>query len=155
MRSFVKTLMLAVALTVCCGTVCAQKSDKQQRLTREQLAEKQARHIAGVMAMDDATSERFVDTYCKCQKEIWALGPRRGKGGRRHAQTGTDAECQKEIKDRFDHSRRILDIQQKYYEEYSKFLTQKQIKRVYELERQMMSRLAKRNGNGYRKGHRR
>lgn len=79
MRSFVKTLMLAVALTVCCGTVCAQKSDKQQRLTREQLAEKQARHIAGVMAMDDATSERFVDTYCKCQKEIWALGPRRGK----------------------------------------------------------------------------
>ena len=42
--------MLTVALAVCCGTVCAQKSDKQKRLTREELAEKQARHIAGTTA---------------------------------------------------------------------------------------------------------
>lgn len=141
--------MLTVALAVCCGTVCAQKSDRQKRLTREELAEKQARHIAGVMTMDDATTSRFVETYCKCQKEIWALGPRRG------AQAETEAESEQAIKARFEHSRKILDIRQKYYEEYSKFLTQKQIKQVYEIERRMMNRLAKRKGNGLRNGNRR
>lgn len=155
MRSFLRTLMLTVALAVCCGTVCAQKSDRQKRLTREELAEKQARHIAGVMTMDDATTSRFVETYCKCQKEIWALGPRRGKGARRGAQAETEAESEQAIKARFEHSRKILDIRQKYYEEYSKFLTQKQIKQVYEIERRMMNRLAKRKGNGLHNGNRR
>ena len=37
----------------------------------------------------------------------------------------------------------MLDIRKKYYKEYSKFLTQNQIKRVYELEQQMKKRLFK------------
>ena len=36
----------------------------------------------------------------------------------------------------------------KYYKEYSKFLTQKQIDRAYELERQVMRRLAKHHRQG-------
>lgn len=76
-----------------------------------------------------------------------------GQGAHRGAQAATEAESEQAIKARFEHSRKILDIRQKYYEEYSKFLTQKQIKRVYELERRMMGRLAKRNGNGMRKGN--
>ena len=41
-----------------------------------------------------------------------------------------------------ERSEKLLQIRQKYYAEYSKFLTQNQIKRVYVLERQMMKRLA-------------
>ena len=47
------------------------------------------------------------------------------------------------IKSRFAHSRKILDLRQKYYGIYSEFLTQKQILRVYVLEKQMMNRLAR------------
>ena len=39
-------------------------------------------------------------------------------------------------------SEKILDIRQKYYKKYSQFLTQQQIQRVYEIEKNMMKRFA-------------
>lgn len=61
----------------------------------------------------------------------------------------TDAQTEQEIKQRFEMSEKILNIRQKYYKKYSQFLSQQQIQRVYELERQMMKRFAQR---GSRKG---
>ena len=130
---------MAVALTAFSGTVSAQSN--KQRLTREQLAEVQAKHIAKEMAMDKATSQRFIKTFCQFQRDIWALGPRPKQS---HSQM-TDEETGQALKARFAHSRKILDLRQKYYAIYSEFLTQKQIQRVYELERQMMEHLSKRN----------
>ena len=145
MKSIIRLLLLVVALTTFCGTVSAQTG--KQRLTREQLAEVQAKHIAKEMAMDDATSQRFIDTFCQFQRDIWALGPR---PKRSHRQM-TDEETEQALKDRFAHSQKILDLRQKYYAIYSEFLTQRQIQRVYQLERQMMDRLSKR---GKRPSHR-
>ena len=61
----------------------------------------------------------------------------------------TDAQTEQEIKQRFEMSEKILNIRQKYYKKYSQFLSQQQIQRVYELERQRMKRFAQR---GPRKG---
>lgn len=138
MKSLIRLLLLlVVSLTTFCGTVSAQSG--KQRLAREQLAEAQAKHIANEMAMDDATSQRFVNTFCQFQREIWALGPRPKQPHRQM----TDEETEQALKARFAHSQKILDLRQKYYAIYSEFLTQKQIRRVYELERQMMERLSK------------
>ena len=62
MKGIIRILFWVIALTTFCGTVSAQTG--KQRLTREQLAEVQAKHIAKEMAMDDATSQRFIDTFC-------------------------------------------------------------------------------------------
>ena len=139
MKGIIRILFLVVALTTFCGTISAQTGKQRQRLTREQLAEVQAKHIAKEMKMDDATSQRFIDTFCQFQRDIWALGPRPKQP---HDQM-TDEETEQALKDRFAHSQKILDLRQKYYGIYSEFLTQKQIRRVYELERQMMGRLSK------------
>lgn len=139
MKNIIRLLLLAVALTAFSGTVSAQSN--KQRLTREQLAEVQAKHIAKEMAMDEATSQRFIETFCQFQRDIWALGPRPKQP---HSQM-TDEETEQVLKERFDHSQKILDLRQKYYAIYSEFLTQKQIQRVYELERLMMERLSKRS----------
>ena len=139
MKNLIRLLLLAVALTAFSGTVSAQSN--KQRLTREQLAEVQAKHIAKETAMDKATSQRFIKTFCQFQRDIWALGPRPKQS---HSQM-TDEETGQALKARFAHSRKILDLRQKYYAIYSEFLTQKQIQRVYELERQMMEHLSKRN----------
>lgn len=139
MKSMIRLfLLLVVSSTSLCSTVSAQSG--KQGLTREQLAETQAKHIAEKMAMDDATSQRFVNTFCQFQREIWALGPRPKQPNRQM----TDEETEQVLKARFAHSQKILDLRQKYYANYSEFLTQKQIRRVYELERQMMERLSKR-----------
>ena len=142
MKTIMKLWLVAALMLMGTATISAQ-NNKHQRLTREELADKQARHIAQTMAFDEATTKQFVETYTACQKEIWALGPRM-KGARKQANTQqqTEAEAKQDIAMQFERSEKLLQIRQKYYAEYSKFLTQNQIKRVYVLERRMMKRLA-------------
>ncbi|WP_203051022.1 hypothetical protein [Segatella copri] len=146
MKKILGILMMVVAMMTVSVSSYAQAPNQKQRLSREQLAEKQAQYIAHDLGLDDKTSSKFIDTYTQCQKEVWALGPRpRHKKG----EMKSDAQTEQEIKHRFEMSEKILDIRQKYYKKYSQFLTQQQIQRIYELERQMMKRFAQK---GPRKG---
>ena len=142
MKNMIKILVLAVAMITSNVSTYAQKSERQ-RMTREQLAEAQAHFIADEMAMDDTTAKQFVETFCQFQKDIWALGPR----PKRDASHLSDKEAEQAMNERFTHSQKILDLRKRYYLKYSKFLTPKQIERVYELERKMMNRLFHRSQN--------
>ena len=144
MKKLLSIMFMAVAMLTFSISTSAQAPTKKQRISREQLAEKQAQHIAYDLALDEKTKSQFIDTYTQCQKEIWALGPRprRNRGG-------SEAQTEQQIKQRFEMSEKILNIRQKYYKKYSQFLSQQQIQRVYELERQMMKRFAQK---GPRKG---
>ena len=146
MKKILGILMMVVSMMAVPTNVCAQAPNQKQRLSREQLAEKQAQYIAHDLGLDDKVSSKFIDTYTQCQKEVWALGPRphHKKGDMK-----SDAQTEQEIKQRFEMSEKILNIRQKYYKKYSQFLTQQQIQRVYEIERQMMKRFAQK---GLRKG---
>ena len=127
-----------VYLLVCLAmAVSATAQTPQQRMSREQLAETQAKYIARELAFDDNLSSQFVTTYCECQKEVWALSPRSGK------------DCS--MQERFDRSQKLLDIRQKYYRLYSRFLTDRQIENVYELERRMMHRMQSKHKENGRK----
>ena len=127
-----------VYLLVCLAmAVSATAQTPQQRMSREQLAETQAKYIARELAFDDNLSSQFVTTYCECQKDVWALGPRSGK------------DCS--MQERFDRSQKLLDIRQKYYRLYSRFLTDRQIENVYKLERRMMHRMQSKHKENGRK----
>ena len=145
MTRIIKTLLMAVVMVVSCATTFAQQPNsqhpnRQQRISREQLAEIEAKHIAQELAFSDAVTEKFVTTYCNYQKEIWALGPRH----RPNKQGQSEKENEERIKQRFATSEKILSIRQKYYKEYCKFLSQTQIEKVYEQERKIINRHAKR-----------
>ena len=129
---------MAVLVLVFCTMVTAQ--DQQQRMSREQLAEKQAKYIAHELAFDEATTQQFIQTFYAYQQEVWALGPRL------KTDPTNDEEAEQAIRERFERSQQILTLREKYYEEYSKFLTQQQIQRVYELERQCMRNLTNHRG---------
>ena len=146
MKKILGILMMVVAMMTVSTSVCAQAPNQKQRLSREQLAEKQAQYIAHDLGLDDKTSSKFIDIYTQCQKEVWALGPR---PHHKKGEMKSDAQTELEIKHRFEMSEKILDIRQKYYKKYSQFLTQQQIQRIYELERQMKKRFAQK---GPRKG---
>ena len=119
--------------------------DNARRISREELAVKQAEHISETLAFDKATSDRFKEVYCSFQKELWELGPSLGK-------QQSDNPSEEEMKQRFERSQKILDLRKKYYDIYSTFLTQKQISRVYEIERDMMRRLASQDGKHHKSG---
>ena len=143
MKNLLKINLMALLVLVFCSMGVAQdKQDKHQRMSREQLAEKQAKHIAQELAFDEATTQQFVETFCAYQQEVWALGPRPQN------EPSNDEEAEQAIKERFERSQQILDLRQKYYEEYSKFLTQKQIQDVYKMERQVGDHLKQHRGHG-------
>ena len=142
MKNIIRLTVVILMMTLS-GLSANAQNNQRQRMTREQLAEAQANYIANQLALDDATTSKFVNTYCDFQKELWAIGPRMKQN--RKGST-TDAQAQQSINDRFERSQKILALREKYYKKYSTFLTQKQIQRVYELERQMMRRLSQKEG---------
>ena len=140
MKRFIQTFFMAVIVLFFSATANAQQPNRQQRMSREQLAETEAKHIAQTLAFNDDVTAKFVTTYYNFNKEVWNLGPRQ-----RHIQHAQSEQMnENRIKQRFAMSQKILDIRQKYYKEYSKFLTQTQIERVYEQERKIMNRHMKR-----------
>lgn len=141
MKKIFNVMMLVVAMTMFTVNSFAQAPNNKQRLTREQLSEKLAEYIANDLSLDDETTAKFINTYTQCQKEIWALGQRP-----RRNDNNNEEQIEQNIKKRFERSEKILDIRQKYYKEYSKFMTQKQIQRVYEIEKNMKKRFAQRKG---------
>ena len=152
MNKMFSIAICAIMMAICSTAVKAKDNQSEkQRLSREELAEKQARHIAHELALDDATTQKYVDTYKSCQQEVWALGP---KVKAKKKEGMTEAESEQAIKADFEHSEKILKIREKYYKEYSKFLTQKQIKRAFEMERKSMNRLAKHHKAQFKKGNR-
>lgn len=156
MMKIFRIALYAIMMALCTTAVQAQNNggSSRQRMTREQLAEAQAKHISHELSLDDATSKKFIETYLDYQKEVWALGPRLKRSQQANQ---TDAEAEQAIKQRMERSQKILDLREKYYKKYCAFLTQKQIERVYELEHRAMQRLSKKDhraprGKGQRYG---
>lgn len=138
---------LMVMASTCMAMTQQQPNDgnkpgdaQRKRPNMEQLTKMQASRISQSLGLDDKTSQKFIDTFCQCRKEMGATRPHRQ--GKKRAEM-TDAEVDKAIKADFAQGRKILDIREKYYKAYSKFLTPKQIQRVYDMERQDMQRFAK------------
>ena len=142
MKTIFRTIIAASFALLMSMTLSAQPNGK--KISREELAVKQAEHISTELAFDDATSRKFQETYCNFQKELWALGPSLGK-------QQSDNPGEEEMKQRFERSQKILDLRKKYYDIYSTFLSQKQISRVYEIERDMMRRLSQPKPQGSRR----
>lgn len=143
MKKLIRIMLPLMAIFALTCSVSAQPRKTGEKISREQLAEKQAKHISEKLCFSPEVSEKFIETYLKCQHEIWEMGPSPRKG-RAKKGSMTDTQTDSIIQSRFDHSQKLLDLRKKYYAEYSKFLTPKQIDRVYEMERQMKQRLSDR-----------
>ena len=138
--------IMALAMFMVCMSMGANAQNKQKkdgsRMSVEQLTELRAKRIAQALALDDATAQKFTTTFCACQKELYAANKamKENKGKKRSEMT--DAEIETIQKDRFKQSRKLLDLREKYYGEYRKFLSARQVQRVYELEKQDFKKFA-------------
>ena len=90
------------------------------------------------MGLDDATAAKFTDVYKKYMNEINDLRKKdtpkvkkENKDEGKAPKNMTDADIDKMMKDRFMQSRKMLDIREKYYHEFRKFLSPKQVQKVY------------------------
>lgn len=126
MKQSLRTILIAILVMVSGATAMA-KNDNGKKLSREELAVKQAKYIAHELTLDKSTADKYVKTYCLYQHEVWALGSRKG------LTTGQ----------RLERSQQILDLRKKYYKIYSGFLTEKQLDKAYKLEKRLLDRMGK------------
>ena len=133
-------IMMVVAVLM--GTQVMNAQDNEQgkkrsrkRMTMEQMVDMQSRKIIGDLGLDDKTAARFTDVYAKYMKEMNDLRkeymPKRPEAGKKPSMP-TDAEVDKMMRDRFKQSRKMLDIREKYYDEFRKILSPKQVQKIYD-----------------------
>lgn len=128
LRTILTFILGAVAL-MSPVTVGAEDTAKNPGHLREDLARAQAYHIAAELKLDHEKASLFAKTYCEAQEAVWKLGATPAPAA------DTDEEIDKAIRARFDKSQRILEVRRHYYDEYRKFLTPRQIEKVYKLEK--------------------
>lgn len=131
--------VILAALLIGSQTISAQNKDNKtnkQRPTPEQMIQRQANQMVTTLMLDDATAAKFTPVYEKYLKDLseCRMMNRRERPRNNNAEATpatkpvlTDAEIEKQIKDQFAQSRKILDIREKYYNEFRKILSPKQI----------------------------
>ena len=151
-----KRMVLAfMALTMCFGMAVAQQHDhgkgnKQKDFNPEKHIEMQATRMAQHMALDDAASAKFIKTYKEFQQErMSAFGHKKGE----RQMPKSDAEIKKQMEERFAMQHKMLDINEKYYKEFSKFLNPKQVARIFNMGHHQGKGHGMHKEHGARKGH--
>lgn len=129
MKQLFRIILIAIMIVASGATAIAQ-NNSGQRLSREELATKQAQYIAKELALDESTTNKYVETYCQYQREVWALGSRKGLT----------------TEQRLERSQKILDLRKKYYHIYSGFLSEQQIDKAYKLEKKLLDRMGRNKG---------
>lgn len=129
---------LLLILTIIFGSLCtlpamAQKAGKSN--------EQRALHMSQILGLNDQTSSKFTVVYEQYRQEMQTarqkhprIKAEKGKNGEGKARL-TDEQVKKNIENSFALSQSILDIRKKYYKEFLKILTPRQIERMYELEK--------------------
>jgi hypothetical protein len=161
-EKFYLVLMLTVAFLMG-GILGANAQNTQQtrtakqRLTPDQIAQRQCDQMVNTLMLDDATAAKFTPVYKQYLNEMWACR----KGFHKpNAQTKngekkelSDAEIDVMIKERFAQSRKMIDVREKYYTQLRKVLSPRQIQKIYQTElrnkNKMNNELKKRH---FRKG---
>lgn len=131
MKNSIKTILLSLAFIALSTVTMAQEAKRPQK-SKEEVAQYAAKKIAQELALDEQTSARFVSLYCKQQREIRDTAPKKALFNSK--KDLTDEEAEAVIMQRFDHSQKILDIRRKYYPEFCKFLTKRQVLKFYQQE---------------------
>lgn len=161
MKTRIVYLFIALLVAGSQVSLFAQQVDgakKKPRFTPEQMMEMQTNRIVKELALDDATAAKFTPIYTQymkdlreCRAEAWKqMKPENAEAGKQveaKKEVPTDAEVEQRIKDRFANSRKMLDLQEKYYTEFRKVLSPKQIEKIYQMEK-------KQDGNRMRKNMR-
>ncbi|MBO7300471.1 MAG: hypothetical protein J6U53_03580 [Tidjanibacter sp.] len=141
MKNFLKIAVAAMAILCTTATFAQGSKNNQpkQKLTPEQIATTQAQEIAYSLGLDDATTAKFVTTFVNYRMDIRAA--KKSAGTKKIKKDMNEQQVEDALKAQFAHSKKVLDIREKYFGEYRKFLNPRQIQRVYELEKRQTEKM--------------
>ncbi len=152
-------MLVALLATVSVAQERGERGERPQRPNKEQMSKMKIKRMVKELALDNKTAEEFTATYTEYQQEIQAINskyanipdfnmaPDKSKSRKdmKEEPLLTDEEVEKQIKDGFARERALLDLKEKYYDKFIKFLTPQQIQKMYQMENAPRARMQ--NGN--------
>lgn len=147
-----KIITAVMALCLIAGVAMAQEQgERPQRPNKDQVTKMKVNKLVKNLALDNKTAELFTATYTQYQEDVAkinekyppmnfpGIGPdnekgRKGKAKGEAIEMPLDEEVEKSILDGFARERELLNIKEKYYRIFCKFLTPQQIQKMYQLE---------------------
>ncbi|MDR2650980.1 MAG: hypothetical protein LBC68_01520 [Prevotellaceae bacterium] len=128
-----KLLILLLSAILCFSAVAQQKFTKNkdfkngEKPNKEEIIEKKCKKMADKLMLDDATAAKFTPVYKNYLNE---LSENRDVKKWNKNDEVNDSEIDKAVQDNFAKSRKMIEVREKYYNEFRKFLTAKQTKTV-------------------------
>lgn len=149
-----RILMVALATLFLAAQGVAQGPQKQmtpeQREARKQaMMENRCNQLATALTLNDVDAARFIALYKQYNDEMHALRKqyKMHRPKKANAKQGTPAEpltdeqVDANIRNRFAMSRAIIDVREKYYNEFCQFMNPKQIQKLYDLEKKQGAKM--------------
>lgn len=123
--------------------------NKKSKPTPEQMQKARINHLINDLGLDDATAAKFTSVYKEYDAEMTNIRKSYAKNNKKWDDM-TDAEIDAQTKARFQQSRKILDVREKYYDRFRTFLTARQVRKIYSMEQKMAKKVKDRKGKGSR-----
>lgn len=154
-QKLISLLLLVMAFSLQTPTFAQDKKDKgdkkemkaKVRLTPEQRITQQTTYLVRELMLDDATAAKFAPVYKNYQNDLQACQNQcreaYGPAGQDGKQKMTDAQIEKRIEGRFAQAHQLLNIREKYYREFKKFLNPRQIEKMYRTEKNIHKKVRK------------
>jgi hypothetical protein len=127
-----KLIILIIGAAICFSATAQENQvskkrqwNKNEKADKEMLIEKRCKKIADKLMLDEATAAKFKDVYKAYLSELKQSFDLK-KSAEQNNKELSDADIDNNVKNGFAKSRKAIDVREKYYSEFRKFLTPKQ-----------------------------
>lgn len=138
-----KQFLLFIILATLSITANAQnQQNNKPRPDFQSIVEKRFCVIAHELDLDEAKTKSLKPLYfeyCRKMGELFKPGARKKSCDR------TDAEIEQDIKNDFAKAKQIINLRETYYAKLRKFLTPRQIEKIYDIERSEQRKIHQHN----------
>lgn len=152
MKKYIATIVVSFLMAGMINANAQNEGHGRTDRTPEQRMEMQAQRVASTLMLSDEVSASFITMYKEYRAALKAVNDKYRPARRTEDQKGTpmkDAEVDARIRNEFAKSQAILDTRIAYYEKFLTILSPKQIKKIYEIEKEQAEKAAERH-NGRR-----
>ncbi len=142
MKKLFSILLLMLSLLF-----CSEAQAQREKPDFNTILEKRCEYITHELDLDDSKEKAFKPIYMEYSKkmaELFKPDPNKKKP----KEQKTEVEVEQEIKADFARAKKIVCIRECYYAKLRKFLTPKQIVRIYEIERQEQQKIRQNHNRG-------
>ena len=125
-----KIIAIIVGISLCLAAIAQQQHARKHekgniKVNKEEFVEKRCKAIAEKLMLDEAVSAKFIPLYKAYLNE---MGENFAANRLQNNAEVSDADIDQSVKANIEKSRKMIDIREKYYNEFRGFLTAKQAK---------------------------